>query len=61
MKMKIECQNLSEKEKQLIKRNDNYRYNIEKYKRIELVEKYARNMGMVYITPKDFKVLKIAK
>ena len=61
MKMKMECRNAAEIEKQLIKKNDRYRYEIEKYKRMAFIERYAEENGMKQLTPYDFETLIIKK
>ncbi|MCP4129385.1 MAG: hypothetical protein GY754_00075 [bacterium] len=43
--------------KDLIKENDFLLYKIEQYKRMENVERYARENGLREITPEDFDVL----
>ena len=57
MKMKIECRKAAETEKRLIIKNDKLKYEIERYKNYEVIERYAGQNGMRYITPYDFETI----
>ena len=54
MKIKIDYRKALLEQRQLINKNDRLRYEIEKYKRMELVEKFAAENGMKELTPYDF-------
>jgi hypothetical protein len=54
MKIKLDYKKALFEETQLINKNDRIRYEIERYKRMELVEKYAAESGMRELTPYDF-------
>jgi hypothetical protein len=57
MKIKIECRKDAEAEKRLIIKNDKLRYEIERYKNMEVIERYASERGMRKITPYDFETI----
>ncbi len=59
--MKMECKKAAEIERKLIKRNDRCRYEIERFKRMEVIEKYAEKSGMKQLTPNDFETIIIKK
>lgn len=59
MKMKIECGKAADVERGLIIKNDKLRYEIERYKNIDLIERYAKQSGMRHITPYDFETIVI--
>jgi hypothetical protein len=61
MKIKMEYNQSLEEEKELIKRNDRLRYEIEKYKRMDLIEANAGRYGMRRITPRDFEIIVVQK
>jgi hypothetical protein len=54
MKIRIEYRKALNEERQLVDRNDKLKYEIERYKRTDLVEKYAAEKGMRELTPYDF-------
>jgi hypothetical protein len=54
MKIKIDYRKALNEERQLINKNDKLRYEIERYKRMDLVERYAAEKGMRELTPYDF-------
>jgi hypothetical protein len=54
MKIKLDYRKALSEETKLINKNDRIRYEIERYKRMELVEKYAAENGMRELTPYDF-------
>jgi hypothetical protein len=59
MKMKMECRKAAEVEKRLIIKNDKLRYEIERCKNIDLIDRYAEQNGMRYITPHDFETIMV--
>jgi hypothetical protein len=61
MKIKMEYSQSLEVEKEFIKRNDRLRYEIEKYKRMDLIEANAGRYGMRMITPRDFEIIVVQK
>ena len=58
MKMKIDYSRYISVEKKLVKNIDRYIYEIERYKRVPLIENIAKNQGLKKINPNDFKVLR---
>lgn len=50
----MEYQKALIEERQLINKNDRLRYEIERYRRMELVERYAESIGMKELTHYDF-------
>jgi hypothetical protein len=54
MKIKIDYRKALKEERHLINMNDRLKYEIERYKRMDLVEKYAAENGMRELTPYDF-------
>ncbi len=61
MKAKMEYRKGVAVEKQLVRDNDRLRYELEKYRRGERVDEYARMKGMRPVTPDDFDVVSIRK
>ena len=61
MKIKMDYRKELSAEKQLIKENDRLRFEIEKYKRADLIDKYAAQTRMREITPNDFEVIDLRK
>jgi hypothetical protein len=61
MKIKLEYSEALEEEKELIKRNDRLRFEIEKYKTMDLIEANAERYGMRRITPRDFEIIVVRK
>lgn len=61
MKIKLEYSEALEKEKELIKMNDRLRFEIEKYKTMDLIEAYAERYGLRQITPRDFEIIVVRK
>lgn len=59
VKMEIIYRNLKSRERQLVKDNDRLLYEIERYRRMDVMEEYARKKGLRKILPKDFEVLVI--
>ncbi len=59
--MRMECGRAADTEKRLIKLNDKYRYKIERFKRMEVVERYAERSGMKQIAPGDFVTIVVKK
>lgn len=54
MKIKMDYRKALSEERQLINRNDRLRYEIERFKRMELVERYAGLSGMKELTHNDY-------
>ncbi|MFH0977542.1 MAG: hypothetical protein V1874_17320 [Spirochaetota bacterium] len=54
MKIKIDYRKALKEERQLINMNDRLKYEIERYKRMDMVERYAAENGMRELTPHDF-------
>jgi hypothetical protein len=61
MKIKIDYRKALSEERQLVNRNDRLKYEIERYKRMDLVEKYAVESGMRELTPYDFVTIDMDK
>lgn len=61
MKIKLEYSEALEKERDLIKMNDRLRFEIEKYKTMDLIEAYAERYGLRKITPRDFEIIVVRK
>lgn len=59
MKLKMDISKLAQEETQLMKMNDRLRYEIERYRRMEVIERYAKQTGMREITPDDFETIYI--
>lgn len=57
MKIKIEYKEALKEESEFIKKNDRLRYEIERFKRMELIERSAAEMGMRELTPGDFAAI----
>lgn len=58
MKLKIEFRGALMKEQQLVTDMDRLWYEIERYKTMEVVEAYAKRIGMRSVTPNDFVVIR---
>ena len=54
MKIKIEYSKALVEERKLVNKNDRLRYEIERYKRMELVERFAGSNGMKVLSHNDF-------
>ncbi len=61
MKMKMDYRKDIRIVKQLVEQNDRLRLEIEKYKRMEVIEQYAKSRGMKEIAPGDFEVIDLRK
>ncbi len=57
MKIKLNYKKLTKTEGDIIKKNDRLRYEIEKYKRISLIENNAEALNIKRINKDDFIVL----
>ncbi|HSV95556.1 MAG TPA: hypothetical protein VLM75_01335 [Spirochaetota bacterium] len=57
MKMKMAYRENIAIEKRLVKENDRLRAEIERYRRVDVAERYARTQGMRELTPADIIVL----
>ncbi len=61
MKMKMAYRENMAIEKRLVKENDRLRAEIERYRRVDVAERYARSRGMRELTPADIIVLRDGK
>ncbi len=61
MKIKLEYRKSIKEETRLLKDNDRLRYEIERHRRTDAVEKLARERGMKEIGPRDFDVMDMNK
>ncbi len=61
VKMEIEFRNYKSRERQLVEDNDRLLYEIERYRRMDVIQEYARKRGLRKILPRDFEVLVIDK
>lgn len=61
MKLKMVYKNESIVERRLIKKNDRLRYEIERFKNMRDIERFAEERGMKQITPDDFDTIIIEK
>ena len=59
MKIKIEYRKAVAEERQLVNKNDRLRYEIERLRRMDLVERYAAENGMRELEPGDFVAIEI--
>jgi hypothetical protein len=59
MKIKLEYKNYLKIEKQFVKDNDSLVYEIERYRRMDVVSDFARRTGLKPILPDDFDVMVI--
>lgn len=57
MRIKMECYAGSQKEKELMKKNDRLLYEIERFKRIDLVEDRAISAGMRRISHSNMQTM----
>ena len=57
VRMKMEYNTALQREEQLIKINDRLRYEIERYKRMELIDAYAAQSGMRALMPEDIDII----
>lgn len=55
--MKIDCRKAARIERKMIIRNDRLRYEIERFKRMDVIERYAAENGMRQIRPCDFETI----
>jgi len=61
MKVKLDYKKLTGVEKRLINENDRLIYEIERYKSMDYVVRYAAKHGMKKITPSDIESVLIKK
>lgn len=59
MKLRLEISRSLQEETQLMKMNDRLRYEMERYRRMEVIERFAEQTGMKEITPGDFETIYI--
>ncbi|HNR87147.1 MAG TPA: hypothetical protein PKM65_02270 [Spirochaetota bacterium] len=57
MRIKMGYDEIIRKERQLMDRNDRLRYQIERFRRMDAIESYARGSGMRPIGPDDFQAI----
>jgi hypothetical protein len=57
MKIELEHKNLLNREKQLVRDNDYLLYEIELYRRMDVIQDFARKNGLKPILPEDFDVM----
>jgi hypothetical protein len=57
MKIKMNYGKEAEVEAGLIRQNDHLRYEIETFRRMNVIEEYARSRGMHALTPGDIEVV----
>ncbi|MBN2039895.1 MAG: hypothetical protein JW864_07640 [Spirochaetes bacterium] len=60
-KIKIIYRNVLDEERQLVNSNDRLKYEIEKLRRVEVVDKQAAALGMRELTPDDFVTIETDK
>jgi hypothetical protein len=59
VKIEMQYKALSGKESQLVKDKDRLLYEIERFRRMDVVEDYARKRGLRQMLPGDFEVMTI--
>jgi hypothetical protein len=59
VKIEMEYKSLSERESQLVKEKDRLLYEIERFRRMDVVENYARMRGLRQMLPGDFEVMTV--
>ncbi len=59
VKIEMEYKSLAGKESQLVKEKDRVLYEIERFRRMDVVEDYARKRGMRQMLPGDFEVISV--
>lgn len=57
MKIKMDYRRTVRLENGLVRENDRLRYEMERYRRMDLVEAYAEKRGMKRMTPSDFEII----
>ncbi len=57
VRMKMDYNTALQREEQLVKINDRLRYEIEWYKRMELIDAYAASRGMRTLMPEDIDII----
>ena len=61
MKLKMDYRKALVDERDINNRNDRLKYEIARFKRIDVIEEYARRVGMRKITPDDFDIIVTGK
>ena len=56
-KIELEHKNLLNREKQLVRDNDYLLYEIERFRRMDVIQDFARKNGLRPILPDDFEVM----
>jgi hypothetical protein len=59
VKIEMEYKSLSEKESKLVKEKDRLLFEIERFRRMDVVEDYARMRGLRQMLPGDFEVMTV--
>jgi hypothetical protein len=59
VKIEMQCKSLSDKESRLVKDKDRLLYEIERFRRMDVVEDYARKRGLRQMLPGDFEVITV--
>ena len=57
MKMRMDFRGINRKSQELVMENDRIRYQIERYRRIDIIEKRAAGRGLQKMKPSDVTVL----
>lgn len=57
VQIEMQYRSLSEKQGRLVKENDRLLYEIERYRRMDVIDDFARNSGMRRMLPGDFDIL----
>jgi len=61
VKIEMEYRTLSGKESRLVKEKDRLLYEIERFRRMDVVEDYARKRSMRQMLPGDFEVISVRR
>lgn len=59
VQIEMEYRSLSGVEERLVRDNDRLLYEIERYRRIDVVQEYARRNGLRRMLPGDFEVMAV--
>ena len=59
VQIEMQCKELSDKEGQLVKERDRLLYEIERFRRMDVIEDYARKNGLRQMLPGDFEVMTV--
>ncbi|TFH40849.1 MAG: hypothetical protein E4G96_06735 [Chrysiogenales bacterium] len=61
VKTGIECRRLGERESRLLDEQARLRLEIERYRRMGMVEEYARSKGLRQLRPGDFAIMAVSE